>query len=41
MCRLITIKNLFSTLIKRGKKAEEEKAAKKWDAIVDELRNRK
>tara|TARA_Y100001968_G_scaffold333383_1_gene395867 strand:+ start:717 stop:881 length:165 start_codon:yes stop_codon:yes gene_type:complete len=38
---LIPIKRFFSTLIERGKKVEQEKAAKKWDSIVEELRNRK
>ena len=35
------IKNFFPNLINKGKKLEQEKAGKKWDSIVNELRNRK
>ena len=35
------IRELYSILIKRGIRAEEIKAGKKWDSIVEELRERK
>ncbi|KGG14176.1 MULTISPECIES: hypothetical protein [Prochlorococcus] len=35
------IKSLILTLVARGKEAEHRKAGKKWDSIVEELRNRK
>ena len=35
------IKDLPSLLIEKGKKAEQEKAGKKWDNVVKELRERK
>ena len=35
------LKELPSLLIERGKKAEKLKAGKEWDAIVEELKNRK
>ncbi len=35
------INRLFITLINRGKELEKKKAGKKWDSIVEELRNSK
>tara|TARA_B100001250_G_scaffold340196_1_gene307801 strand:+ start:564 stop:704 length:141 start_codon:yes stop_codon:yes gene_type:complete len=35
------IKRLPSLLIERGKRFEEVKAGKKWDSIIEELKNRK
>ena len=32
---------LPSILIEKGKRAEQEKAGKEWDSIVDELKKRK
>tara|TARA_B100000029_G_scaffold479902_1_gene527408 strand:+ start:118 stop:246 length:129 start_codon:yes stop_codon:yes gene_type:complete len=34
------LKELISRLIIRGKRAEQIKAGKKWESIVEELRNR-
>jgi len=34
------LRELISTLINKGKRAEQLKAGKKWDSIVEELRNR-
>ncbi len=43
MCsRLIrSFRELTRALIQKGKKAEQIKAGKKWDSIVEELRKRK
>ena len=42
MFRLLKkLKDLPSLLIEKGKKVEEEKAGKKWDSIVEELKKRK
>ena len=38
---LKNIKGFFLTLIARGKEAEQIKAGKKWDSIIEELKNRK
>ena len=38
---LKSLYNLPSVLILKGKKLEQEKAGKKWDSIVEELKNRK
>ena len=35
------IKGFVVTLIARGKEVEKRKASKKWDSIVEELKNRK
>ena len=35
------IKHLNSVLIERGKSVEREKAAKRWEEIIQELKNRK
>ncbi len=35
------IKKIPTQLIEKGKKAEREQAARKWDAVVEELKNRK
>ena len=36
-----SINKFFGTLVKRSEKAQYEKAGRKWDNIVEELRNRK
>ena len=42
MLRLLKrLRKFLSLLISRGKKAEQLKAGKKWDSIVEELRKRK
>ena len=42
MYRLIRlIRELPALLIEKGKKAEQSKAGKKWDLIVEELKKRK
>jgi len=42
MKRLLkNIKGFLLTLIARGKEAEQRKAGKKWDSIVEELKKRK
>ena len=38
---LKSIKGFFLTLIAKGKEAEQKKAGKRWDSIVEELKNRK
>tara|TARA_Y100001968_G_scaffold178033_1_gene163017 strand:- start:1025 stop:1153 length:129 start_codon:yes stop_codon:yes gene_type:complete len=38
---LKSLKGFILTLISRGKEVEERKAGKKWDSIVEELKNRK
>tara|TARA_Y100001968_G_scaffold304507_1_gene319579 strand:+ start:424 stop:552 length:129 start_codon:yes stop_codon:yes gene_type:complete len=42
MCSFIKkIKNLPSLLVKKGKEVERERAGRKWDSIVEELKKRK
>ena len=42
MRRLLKVINEFLlTLVARGKEIEQKKAGKKWDSIVEELKNRK
>ena len=36
-----SIKGFFLTFIERGREVEQRKAGKKWDSIVEELKNRK
>jgi len=38
---LQSFKQFCLTLIERGKVAEQKKAGKKWDSIVEELKKRK
>ena len=35
-----SIKGFFLIFIERGKEVEQRKAGKKWDSIVEELKNR-
>tara|TARA_Y100001968_G_C19287680_1_gene682556 strand:+ start:196 stop:324 length:129 start_codon:yes stop_codon:yes gene_type:complete len=40
-CLLKKLKRFIFNLSERGMEAEQKKAAKKWDSIVEELKNRK